>query len=178
MVQRLAGPERATAQHISAETGVSQPTLSRWLRDARKVGEMPVEKKNKGAKGAKWSGEDMLRIVTKASQLDDVELGAFLREEGLHEATLAQWREVAAAGLANASKPTVRKASPEAKKLKALEKELRRKDKALAELSALIVLRPRRRSTAWPGVGWRTRAGSIRRPWTGIAKAAWIFCRS
>ncbi len=136
MVQRLAGPERATALQLSAETGVSQPTLSRWLRDASKVGRMSSKKKN----GAKRSGEDMFRIVAQAAQLSDEELGAFLRKEGVHEDTLAQWQEAATSGLADASKPKTRKASPEAKKLKELEKELRRKDKALAELSALMVL--------------------------------------
>ena len=140
MVQRLVGPERTTAHVLSMETGVSQPTLSRWLRDARKIGGMSGKKKNMGAKGARRTGEDMLRILAKASQLGDAELGAFLREEGVHEATLAQWREAATTGLASACKPKSRKTSPEAKKLKGLEKELRRKDKALAELSALIVL--------------------------------------
>lgn len=139
MVQRLAGPERATAFQLSAETGVSQPTLSRWLRDASKVGAMSRKKKT-NAKGAKRSGEEMFRIVAQAAQLSDEELGAFLRKEGVHEATLAQWQEAATSGLADASKPKTRKASPDAEKVKQLEKEVLRKDKALAELSALMVL--------------------------------------
>ncbi len=139
MVQRLAGPGKATALRLSAETGVSQATLSRWLREARMVGEMS-DKKKEGGKGAKRSGEDMLRIVAQAAQLKDEELGAFLRKEGVHEATLVGWQAVAAEGLSQATKPKPRKASPEAKKLKELEKELLRKDKALAELSALVVL--------------------------------------
>jgi transposase-like protein len=137
MVQRLAGPERATALQLSAETGVSQPTLSRWLRDASKV---VSRKKKTSAKGAKRSGEDMFRIVARAAQLSDEELGTFLRKEGVHEATLAQWQEAATSGLADVSKPKTRKASPDAEKVKKLEKELLRKDKALAELSALMVL--------------------------------------
>ena len=136
MVQRLAGPERTTAFQLSAETGVSQPTLSRWLRDASKVGGMSRKKK----KGAKRSGEEMFRIVAQAAQLSDDELGAFLRKEGVHEATLSQWQDAATSGLADASKPKGRKTSPEVQKVKQLEKELLRKDKALAELSALIVL--------------------------------------
>lgn len=139
MVQRLAGPERTTALQLSAETGVSQPTLSRWLRDAINVEGMSGKKKTSG-KGAKRSGEDMFRILAQASQLRDEELGAFLRREGVHEATLVQWREAASEGLASASTAKTPKPSAEGKRVKALEKELRRKDKALAELSALIVL--------------------------------------
>lgn len=37
MVQRMAGPEGITATVLSKEVGISQPTLSRWLREAHTV---------------------------------------------------------------------------------------------------------------------------------------------
>ncbi len=138
-IQRMAGPEAITANALAQETGVSQTTLSRWVRDAHSVGRM-ANKKNKSTKGGARTGEDMLRILTAASQLSEEALGAFLRKEGIHEATLSQWQDAAAAALASASKPRRSKKSPEAKKITMLEKELHRKEKALAELAALITL--------------------------------------
>ena len=61
-------------------------------------------------------------------------------EEAIHGATLRQWQEAAASALADAGKPRGKKKSPEAKRVAELERELRRKEKALAEMAALITL--------------------------------------
>jgi transposase-like protein len=89
------------------------------------------------------SAEEKVRIVMAAAALAPDELGAFLRREGVHEAELEQWRaavleagESALEG-SNARAPT---RSNDSKRVKELERELRRKDKALAEAAALLVL--------------------------------------
>lgn len=82
-----------------------------------------------------WSAEERLRAVLESSRLTDDELGAFLRREGLHEATLRQWRTAALEGLG-----PQRSTRAEQKRIQELEKQLRRKDKALAEAAALLVL--------------------------------------
>ena len=38
MVRRMAGAECISANMLAQEVGIGQPTLSRWLRDARSVG--------------------------------------------------------------------------------------------------------------------------------------------
>jgi transposase len=73
----------------------------------------------------------------------------------VHEVTLAQWRADAEAGLAEA--PGRRRPSAEARKVVALERELRRKEKALAEVSALLVLK-----NSWSCSGG-TRTTTLRR---------------
>ena len=81
--------------------------------------------------------------MLEAAALSDEQLGAFLRSKGLHETHLQQWRLQMLNGLdkksATAKKP--KRSRAEAKKIKALEKELNRKDKALAETAALLVLK-------------------------------------
>lgn len=134
VVQRLVGPHAVSANALAKELGVSQESLSRWLRQARSVGEMPASKKQ-------WTGAEKLRVVTAAAGLTGSELGAFLRREGLHEAQLAAWREAAETALGT---PPVRPrpgSSPEAQRIRELERELRRKDQALAETAALLVLK-------------------------------------
>ena len=45
MVRRMAGPERVSATALAKEVGISQGTLSRWLRDARTVPAMGGNRK-------------------------------------------------------------------------------------------------------------------------------------
>lgn len=143
MVQKLTTPGGPTAAALSRETGVCQTTLSRWIRQSSTVAAMST--KNRGKKTSKrpqdWSAEEKLAIVLEAAQLDEGEaLGRLLRERGLHRATLERWRAQMLQGLAPAAR-TSRKKSPEARRVRELERELRRKEKALAEASALLVLK-------------------------------------
>jgi len=71
----------------------------------------------------------------EASRLRDDELGALLRREGIHEAVLVEWK----AAVLEALGPP-KKANADSRRVRELEKQLRRKDKALAETAALLVL--------------------------------------
>ena len=142
MIERITGPEGISANALSQETGISQPTLSRWVRDGS-LGEM---NKKKAKKRRTWTAAEKLRVVQQASQLPGSELGEFLRREGLHAAQLSEWTElVHAAALTSLApqKHSKGKLSPEEKKIKGLEKELSRKEKALAEVTAILVLKKR-----------------------------------
>ncbi|RAL19955.1 hypothetical protein DL240_13210 [Lujinxingia litoralis] len=77
----------------------------------------------------------------EAAGLSEEELGAFLRREGLHEADLVRLRqEVLEAAEKGLSPQKQKAAEPENKELKRVKKELARKEKALAEAAALLVL--------------------------------------
>ena len=85
----------------------------------------------------KWTPSEKLRVVIEAGRLDDAALGEFLRGEGLHDAQLNEWRAAAEAGL---SPPSRSPKSSDAKRVEELEREILRKDKALAEAAALLIL--------------------------------------
>jgi transposase-like protein len=141
MVQRMSSPDAISAIGLSKEVGVSQSQLSRWLRVARTVG--PMTKRQQADPpsqvGPSRSSDEKVRIVVAAAALAPGELGAFLRREGVHEAEVEQWRaailEALESGVAKGSGR-----SADGKRIKELERELRRKDKALAETAALLVL--------------------------------------
>lgn len=143
MVEKMTGPEARSATSLSKEVGVPQSTLSRWLRKA-KLG--PMTSKSQGSGGGRrkrWTSEEKLRVVLEAAKLDERRLGAFLRREGVHESELERFREEveeAAQRGFEASRPR-RGLSSEQKRIRQLEKELKRKEKALAEAAALLVLR-------------------------------------
>ena len=153
MVQKMAGPNARSATSLSEEVGVPQGTLSRWLKQASTVPAVSKKtttrkKRRRSPTGRRakrpqdWTPQQKLQAVLEAAVLGDDELGEFLRRKGLHEAQLEQWREqlTTAAPEVFGSRRRA-KMSPELKRIRELEKELLRKDKALAEAAALIVLK-------------------------------------
>jgi transposase-like protein len=140
----MSGTDPISAHALSQEVGVAQSTLSRWLRMASTVQPMGGHQSDSGHEPKstrRWTAAEKLRVVAAASSLSEEELGTFLRREGLHEAQLEDWRQQAHEALGNTGKRRKPKASAEDKKIRALEKELRRKEKALAEVAALLTLK-------------------------------------
>lgn len=151
MVGRMCGAGGRSANSLAGEVGISQGTLSRWKREASSVGTMSGKRKSSpsksggGRRSKNKAAQEKLRLLTEASALSDEELGAFLRREGIHEADLERWRESSLEGLSGSvvAKSEVDRAS---KKIRKLEKELQRKEKALAEAGALLVLQKKLRA--------------------------------
>jgi len=159
MVQRMMMPGGPSANALSQEVGVNQPTLSRWLRAATTL--QAVKKKHPrpahvtrpaapvvGAQAKRpedRSPDDKFRIVLEASALPEAALGEYLRRHGIHDADLAAWREAMVSSLGG-SAPAPQAKPGEVRRIRELEKELRRKDKALAETAALLVLQKKVRA--------------------------------
>lgn len=144
LVQRLFGPTPMTMSALAEESGISQQTLSRWRSAASTVPAMSQHQKQKRSATPKsprqWTAAEKLQVVLDATALSDAELGAFLRERGLHTTQLLSWRATIAAALSERPrrKPEAR---AEQQRIRVLEKELLRKDRALAEVTALLALR-------------------------------------
>ena len=144
MVQRLSGLHAVSATALSREVGVPQPTLSAWLRHARTLGVMNSkhEKRSDSGKSPKeWTAHEKLAAVLEASGIADADLGEFLRSNGLHAAQLEEWRKSVHAALESKSNRSRAKGSPEARRIRDLERELDRKNRALAEVTALLALK-------------------------------------
>ena len=132
VVARLLPPESATVGAVAKEIGLSVQTLERWREEAR----------SSPARGRAWTAGARLEAVITAAAMDEVGKGAWCREHGVYPADLDQWRLSATTALAE---PEEARASPQAtrqdkKRIKELERELLRKDRALAETAALLVL--------------------------------------
>jgi transposase len=138
MLRRLIGPAAVSANALAKEVGVHQPLLSRWLRESRTIEGMSPAKKRK------WSGAEKLRMVSAARDLSETDLGALLRREGVHATDLAAGRAAAETALSESGRRGP--ASTEQRRIQELERELRRKDAALAETAALLVLKKKVRA--------------------------------
>jgi transposase-like protein len=146
MIRKLSMPGAMSANALARESGISQATLSQWLLDAAKLDAMKRTTRkhdalDRPATPQDRTADERLQLMMEAARLSDEELGAFLREHGLHEAQLQEWRQAALDALA----PRRSHQTPETRQLKqrlaATERELRRKEKALAEAAALLVLK-------------------------------------
>lgn len=142
MVARLVGPHAISATALGIETGLPQATLSRWLKEASKLRRKMSDDKDPPKKQPQqWTPEEKLQILLEASALSEGELGVFLRAKGIHEAVLAEWKHQALAALRGTEAASKLQTQRESREMRELKRELKRKDKALAETAALIVLK-------------------------------------
>ncbi|WP_157370678.1 IS3 family transposase [Vulgatibacter incomptus] len=137
MVEKLTGPHAMSATALARQSGIAQATLSRWLLDAGRLGVKMDDRDDKSTR--QWTSEEKLQVLIETASLSDDELGSYLRQKGLHKAQLDGWRATAVASLGSAA--ARRSVGPDAKRVRELERELRRKEKALAETAALLVLK-------------------------------------
>ncbi|MCI0573782.1 MAG: hypothetical protein L0Y66_23850 [Myxococcaceae bacterium] len=90
-----------------------------------------------------WTLVEKLRVLLEAHALRATPeaLSSFLRKEGVTLEQLEEWRRAAGEALSPEGRKRSAKPSAEAKRIRQLEAELHRKEKALAEAAALLVLK-------------------------------------
>lgn len=91
-----------------------------------------------------WSSADKFAAVLETAPMSEAEIGEYCRAKGLHTTQIAAWREACAQAndwerASSAELKSATKAADE--RNRRLEKELARKERALAEAAALLVLR-------------------------------------
>ena len=132
MVARLLPPESASLEGVAREIGVGSGTLERWRSDAL----------SRPARQRIWTAAARFDAVLTTAAMNEAGKSAWCRTNGVYPQELEQWRQSATQAL---TEPEETRASPQQTKhdrrrIKELERELRRKDRALAETAALLVL--------------------------------------
>jgi transposase-like protein len=96
------------------------------------------EKKSPAKQLQAWTPEEKFAVVLEAASLSEGELGVFLRAKGLTSAVLDEWRAQAMTSRRGTSQVAATVVG--SKRIKDLEREIQRKDKALAEAAAIMIL--------------------------------------
>lgn len=137
-VEKLLTRGNRTVTAVTKELGISSPTIYQWRDDFANVQGM---KKSSSPKDRPLSEKN--KSIFEYDSLPVEKRGEYLRNNGLHEDNLAEWRSQIDAALQPVKKSSQerKELGAEKEKVKKLEKELRRKDKALAEVSALLILK-------------------------------------
>lgn len=140
VVKRMMPPNPVSVSQLVKETGVSDVTLYKWRKDYRNRGiAVPGDNSNP----ENWSSEDKLAVVIETAAMNEVQLGEYCRSKGLYAEQIEQWKAAALSGYQHSEqveKDKTRSRQHDKKKIRQLESDLRRKEKALAETAALLVL--------------------------------------
>jgi len=141
VLKRMLLPNNVAIRQLSQEEGIGEPTLFSWRVEARGKGQL-LPDADAGPDG--WPSCDKFAAVLETAALNEADLAEYCRKRGLYPAQIATWR--AACEQANdwdrASAARLGRATKEEKKrVKDLERELARKDRALAKTAALLILR-------------------------------------
>ena len=135
-------PEGTGIKQIADSLGVGYSTLERWIVQSRhQAFESATDPTPTTAPTQKrphdWSPEQRLNLVIACDSLDEASINARCRENGLYPHHVKQWKT----DLVSNQTPKNQSANKVLRQEnKALKKELNRKDKALAETAALLVL--------------------------------------
>lgn len=143
-VQKLLGRGSRSASEVAKEVGFSTCSLYQWAKQYGK----PSGMQNPEKKKKDWSAEEKLEAVIEFRKLSEQEQGEFLRRKGLHSEQIEQWRAQIESALdsKDADRQSRAEKAEAARRIQELERELQRKDKALAETTALLVLQKKARA--------------------------------
>lgn len=125
----LESPDRPIRE-LSQETGISVWSLYDWRKKAMKDNQLVAGKSNPSGKQAsspKRTAIQKIAVVAETAAFNEAELAEYCRQQALREAKAVQ-----------------------ARRIKELEREPRRKERALAETAALLTLR-KKASAIWGG---------------------------
>lgn len=141
VVRKMLPPSNKNVPTLSKEEGIPEQTLYAWRMEARAQGRL-VPHGEVTPDG--WTSADKFTAVVETAPMNEEEKAEYCRKRGLHTEQLAVWRQ-ACMNANDWDRAQARKLretmAEERKRAQALEKELRRKEKALAEAAALLVLK-------------------------------------
>ncbi|SDU65248.1 Homeodomain-like domain-containing protein [Desulfobacula phenolica] len=125
---------------IAKELGVGRSTIGKWLREYKQNGSIKLKSKEKRPKD--WTAEERISAIIKTGSMTADERTAWCRKNGIFIHNLDQWKKDAiSAIIPKANKEQIEKYKNLKNEIAALKKDLSRKDKALAETAALLVLK-------------------------------------
>lgn len=147
LLKKVLPPSNASVASVSKETGVSAATICLWMKKL-KNGSMDPRSGEISTTGR--NALEKLNLLLKSRSLSGEELGKWLRENGLHSETLKLWEQEVREMMTDREKQYKAEAKESKQRIRALEKELMRKEKALAEVAALLTLK--KKADAYWGV--------------------------
>lgn len=138
IIAKMLPPNSVPVPDLARDTGIPKDTLYTWrIKHRRSNGNVAMKKLSSDS----FSSFEKFSIVVETASLNEAELSEYCRRKGLYPEQISAWRETCEqAHTAVTSKVDRAKVAKQAKQIKRLEAELRRKEKALAEAAALLVL--------------------------------------
>ena len=138
VLRKVLPPESRPITDVGEEFGISVQTIQSWIRLAGKGILSPEDSAT--APKAKPIAE-RFELILEGARRSEEEKGAWLREKGLHEEHLVLWEQEIRSSMTEKDNQVKTENAALKKRNRELQKELARKEKALAELAALLTLK-------------------------------------
>ena len=141
VLKKMLPPNNRSIAELAEEEGISDATLYNWRQQARNEGRLMPDADNT-PEG--WTSRDKFAAVMETATMSEAEISEYCRQRGLYPQQLGAWRTACeqANDWSRASDKQLKDATrADRKKMRLLQKELARKEKALAEAAALLILR-------------------------------------
>ena len=137
--------EGTTLAEITNSLGIGESTLHKWMVKSRnqELGSNSAHDKSsidgvrKEKRPQDWSQEERLEMVIACGALDETAMNELCRERGVYAHHVKQWKQDFISSSTVHERTDAKSLKGEVRELK---KELNRKDRALAETAALLVL--------------------------------------
>jgi transposase len=138
LTARMLAPHNESVTALAGETRIPKDTLYGWRTAA--LGRVKANPVSEPAHAA-LSSDDKFAVVVETARLNAHELGEYCRTHGLFTQQVHNWRERCTSANATApSRAEQEQAREQAREIRQLRTELQRKEKALAEAAALLLL--------------------------------------
>ena len=136
VLEKLLPPHNFSVNQVAEQEGISVAALYNWRKTARLEGKPVPGSRNPTPED--WPSEAKFAVVMETASLNEAELAEYCRAKGLYSEQIGRWKAAACEGLSQPKKtPPSQLNHREIRKLK---RQLARKDKALAEAAALLIL--------------------------------------
>ena len=139
-IRQMMPPLNRAVVELAKTTGITAVTLRTWQEMARAEGRIVP---GDGKRSDRWSSTDKFWIVLETAPLSEAELAAYCRTKGIYPEQVAQWRRVCEqANVPVTAKPAAapKADAKQAQRIRELERTLKKKEAALAEVAALRIL--------------------------------------
>lgn len=137
VLKKLLPPENQSVPVVSEAEGISQATLYNWLCQVKDRGGAVPGSRNSNSE--QWSAEAKLAVVLETQPLNEAERGEYCRQKGLYPEQIDRWRSACLSGMSS-KEPSNEPLKEARNEIKRLKRRVERKDRALAESAALLVL--------------------------------------
>jgi len=138
VLKKILPPNNENIRSVAREMGMSEQTIRNWKNES-KAGKFTSETDEKSPRS--YSSKEKYHLLMESAKLSEKSLGRFLRERGLHSEHLTLWDQELREMVKQKSGQQDKEKKADKKRIKELERELARKEKALAEAAALLILK-------------------------------------
>jgi len=141
IITKALPPNAAPIVELAKESGIPYSTIYTWVSMSRK--NRSKSNNNIPTRPKSQSAEAKFKAVMDTLNMTEEEKGAYCRQHGFYTHHLEEWKKLILEGLGATHTEKSQKIENQKTKIeiKKLQSDLRRKDKALAEVSALLILK-------------------------------------